>query len=124
MFAVFERPHDALSAAMSGNERMVEFNKERTGDIHQGIPGAPIHPKVGMGWGESLVIAEENIFGAEVNRAFILGEDVACSKEVLATVDFVSAVGVPPPGVGVFSAPHDRADAIGFSFHIFRDYRE
>jgi len=124
IFAFFECPLDALSAAMAGSQRMVEFNKERTGDISQGIPGAPIHPKVGLGWGESLVISEENIYGAEVNRAFILGEDVACSKEVLATVDFAAAIGVPPPGVGVFRAPHDRAEAIGFSFHVFQDYRE
>ncbi|MGB0640838.1 MAG: hypothetical protein ACPGTU_15975, partial [Myxococcota bacterium] len=66
----------------------------------------------------------ENVHGAEVNRAFILGEDVASVKEILATEDFTAAIGVPPPGVGVFSAPHDRVDAIGFSFHIFRDYRE
>ena len=124
LFAVFEHPLDALKAAMAGNQRMVEFNKERTGDIHRRIPGAPIHPQVGLGWGESLVIAGENVHGAEVNRAFILGEDVASVKEILATEDFTAAIGVPPPGVGVFSAPHDRVDAIGFSFHIFRDYRE
>jgi class 3 adenylate cyclase len=123
-FAVFEEPLSALLAAMDGNRLMVGFNAERVGNIDEGIPGAPIHPQVGLGWGESLVVPDENVYGSDVNRAFILGEDVAGSKEILASDDFTAAIGVPPPGLGVFTAPHDRVQALGFSFHIFRDYRE
>jgi class 3 adenylate cyclase len=124
LFSVFESPNDALLAAMDGNRLMAGFNLDRTGNLHEGIPGSPIHPQVGLGWGENLVVSDQEIYGAEVNRAYILGEDVAWPKEVLASVGFTSAIGVPPPGVGVFTAPHDRVHALGFPFHIFRDYRE
>ena len=53
----------------------------------------------------------------------MLGEDVAHGDEVLATADFLAALGTPPPGVGTFRAHHDRVHTTGFPFHEVRDYR-
>ena len=123
-FAVFDAPADALNAALEGHRRMAVFNESRNGDIALGVPNAPIYPRAGLGFGCALVLPEGNLYGPEVNRAFVLGEDVAHNHEVLASEAFVAAIGVPPSGVGVHSAPHDREHVSGFPFHIFTDYRD
>jgi class 3 adenylate cyclase len=124
IFAVFDAPADALRAALEGHVRMAEFNASRKGSICEGIPNAPIIPSTGLGYGPALVFPGENLFGAEVNRAFILGEDVARSGEILASADFVSGVGIPPSGVGLHAAPHDRVEESGFPFQIYTDFRD
>ena len=123
VFAVFDSSAQGLRAALEGHHRMAEFNANRGGDICRGIPNAPIYPKAGLGFGESLLTPEGNLYGTEVNRAFILGEDVARNCEILASVQFVATLGVPPVGVGVHAAPHDREEESGFPFHIVTDYR-
>lgn len=123
LFASFETADLALNAALDGHSEMQKFNADRLGNIHEGIPNAPIHPKTGLGYGHSLVFPGENIFGAEVNRAFILGEDVGRNQEILASSQFVDAVGLPPVGIGVHAASHDREAEAGFAFHVYTDYR-
>ncbi len=123
LFARFARPHQALKAALDGHVRLGAFNESRTGSICAGVPGAPIHPKTGLGYGDVLAFSGD-LFGAEVNRAFILGEDVARDGEILASTAFASALGTPPAGVGVHSSPHDRAQEAGFPFEIYTDFRE
>ena len=122
-FAVFEGPEQALVAALDGHRLMREFNADRQGDICKRVPHAPIFPRSGLGFGDALVFDDQNLFGAEVNRAFILGEDVATNQEILASRDFVAALGSPPQGVGVHAAPHDREVEAGFPFHIYTDFR-
>jgi class 3 adenylate cyclase len=124
LFAVFPDAVSALNAALDGHGRMVVHNQSRPGNIANGAPNAPIHPKTGLGFGPSLVIPGENLFGPQVNRAFILGEDIARKGEILASSAFAAAIGVPPAGVGVHAAPHDREHASGFPFHIYTDYRD
>lgn len=84
----------------------------------------PIHACIGLGCGPLLVIPSQDCFGAEVNRAFVLGEDVARGGEVLATPEFLGAVGTLPDGIGAFSAPADRVEDAGFPFHVIGDYRD
>ena len=123
LFAVFDSPMEALNAAINGHHSMGELNATRHGDIARGVPNAPIHPKAGLGYGQSLLTPDGNLYGPEVNRAFILGEDVADNCEVLASAAFVSALGVPPVGVGLHGASHDREDRWGFPFHVVTDFR-
>ena len=124
LFAVFDSPAIALAAALDGHVRMGTFNQTRPGNIEAGIPDAPIYPKSGLGYGFSLLLPEGNLYGPEVNHAFVLGEDVAQNREILASEKFLDALGVPPSGVGVHAAPQERADESGFPFFIFTDYRE
>lgn len=124
LFAVFPDALSALDAALDGHRRMAAHNETRKGNIAHGEANAPIHPKSGLGFGPSLVIPDENLFGPEVNRAFILGEDIARNGEILASRAFSEAIGVPPAGVGAHAAPHDREQESGFPFHIYTDYRE
>ena len=123
LFAIFDAPQDALQAAMDGHRCMKKLNMDRDGDIEQGIPNAPVHPKAGLGYGPSLLTPDGNLYGPEVNRAFILGEDVAANREILASAAFASGLGIPPVGVGLHGAPHDREDAAGFPFHVVNDFR-
>ena len=107
LFASFDTP-TPLSPRPSMVTHMAAFNADRSGNIEAGTPGAPIHPRTGLGFGEVLAFSG-NIYGGQVNRAFILGEEVGRDREILASEDFAAALGTPPVGVGVHAGPHDRA---------------
>jgi len=83
----------------------------------------PVHPCIGLGHGECLLIPGVDVYGLEVNRAFVLGEDVAEGGEVLATPAFLAALGQLPEGVGSFAAPAECVAEAGFAFHVIRDHR-
>ena len=78
IYAVFGAVADAVEAAV---------------DIQQGMDAAntllpdelDMHGEYGIGYGETLVIENEDIFGSEVNLASKLGEDLAQRGEILLT---------------------------------------
>jgi len=123
LFVVFRDAGCALRAALDAQTRVHRFNHDRTGRYGDGTRSDPIHACMGLGFGDSLVIPGQNLYGPEVNRAFVLGEDVAEGQEVLATDAFLAAHGPLPDGVGSFIAPAERRAETGFSFHVLRDYR-
>jgi len=122
LFCTFPTPVQALEAAFAASRAAAAFNAARA-------PGADpdsvhhIHPCVGLGYGPALVIPGVDLYGAETNRAFVLGEDVAGAHEVLCTAAFLQALGPLPDGVGAFTAPAARAAEAGFPFSVLRDYR-
>ena len=124
VFAVFDSPASALVAALDAQRLLAAFNRDRQGHIGDGSRRDPIHACIGLGWGLTLVIPGVDIYGPEVNRAFVLGEDVARSREVLATDAFLRAIGAPPPGIGTHEGPAARAEDAGFPFHILLDHRD
>lgn len=114
-FAVFPTAADVLGAALDAQRAMRAFAP----------PGGDhVHACLGLGYGDVLLVPGVDVFGAEVNRAFVLGEDVARGGEVLATRAFLAAAGALPDGVGAFEGPEDRAVEAGFPFHVIRDYRD
>ncbi len=114
IFAVYESPLRALVDALDAQRR-----------LHQALPpdDDPVHACMGLGFGEMLLIPGQDVFGAEVNRAFVLGEDVAKGGEVLVTAGFLAAMHGLPAGVGAFRAPEEREAEAGFPFHVVGDYR-
>ncbi len=122
-FAVFTDPLAALHAALQAQRLLASFNADRDGSIHDGRRRDAIHASIGLGWGTTLVLPAQDIYGAEVNRAFVLGEDTAGRGEVLATTAFWRAIGTPPPGIGGFTAPEARSQAAGFPFIVVADHR-
>lgn len=122
-FVVFDQPDRALLAALDALRALDGFNAGRTGHVGHADRNDPIRGCFGLGYGEALVIPGRDLFGPEVNRAFVLGEDVAKGGEILATAAFVRAVGTLPAGVGAFRGPSDREQAAGFPFHVVADYR-
>lgn len=123
LFALFPTPRHALLAALDMNRALAAFNATRLGSIGDGTRTDPIHPCIGLGHGPVLHIPDHDVFGAEVNCAFVLGEDVAGPGEVLATAPFVTALGGAPPGVGLARATPEREDEAGFAFWVVRDVR-
>lgn len=122
-FAVFPDPARALAGLLEGRRALHAFNAGRTGAMDDGSRNEPIHACAGLAYGASLVLPGEDLYGEEVNRAFVLGEDTARADEVLVTESFLAALGDPPDGVGVHRAPGDRVKDVGFPFHVVADYR-
>lgn len=124
LFAVFSAPAPALMAALDAMKDLAAFNADRTGTVHDGSRNEPIHASIGLGWGPTLVVPGEDLYGAEVNRAFVLGEDVGEGHEVLCSHAFARAVGAPPAGIGIFDGPTPRIEEAGFPFKVYRDHRD
>ncbi|MDP2314960.1 MAG: hypothetical protein Q8P41_18820 [Pseudomonadota bacterium] len=126
-FVIFDSAHRALLAALDAQRALAAFNDTRGArggrprDDHGHVD--TIRGCMGIGFGAALLIPGRDVFGAEVNRAFVLGEDVGRGGEVLATEAFLQGVGVLPPGVGAFRGPADREAEAGFAFHVLGDYR-
>lgn len=123
-FAVFDSPHAALMAALEGQRALRAFNLDRHGHIGDGSRTEPIHGCFGLGFGSTLVIPDEDLYGPEVNRAFVLGEDVASGGEILCSPDFAQSARPLPDGVGAHRAPAAREEEAGFPFLVIRDYRD
>lgn len=122
-FAVFERPEDALHGALDAQVALAAFNQGRSGHLCAASRNEPIYASMGLGYGPTLVIPGEDIYGAEVNKAFVLGEDTGTAGEVLASTAFIEALVSLPAGVGVHAAPARRLAVAGFDFQVVGDYR-
>jgi class 3 adenylate cyclase len=123
-FAVFPSPQAALDAVLGGLDALQKFNAPRTGALGDGTRSEPIFGCVGIGWGHMLVVPGRDVFGEEVNRAFVLGEDTANASEILCTPAFLEGLGALPVGIGTHEAPADRIEETGFPFQVLGDYRE
>ena len=100
---MFRNTHKALAAAIEMQRRARDYNRTKSAE-EQVLFGA------GLGFGRVLRIGDTDVFGQEVNAAYILGEDTACAYEILATnaarnaagdIDGVrfEAISEVPPGV-------------------------
>jgi class 3 adenylate cyclase len=108
LFIVYSDPHAALDAARASLPLLAAFNLGRTD---------PIYACIGLGYGDVLIIPGVDIYGPEVNRAFVLGEDIAKGNEVLASEAFLAAVTPMPPALHARRAAPDREATAGFAFY-------
>ncbi len=115
LFAVYDSPQRALVDALDAHARLRAAIPPDSED--------PIQACIGVGYGPMLLIAGEDVFGPEVNRAFVLGEDVAGGGETLVTSAFLETVGDLPADVGAFRGPAEREKESGFPFFVVGDYR-
>ncbi|MBN2534928.1 MAG: adenylate/guanylate cyclase domain-containing protein [Spirochaetales bacterium] len=85
MMLLFRRPEKALACAIAMQKASKEYNigKEKTEQMLLCI---------GLGYGMMLRIGDNDIFGAEVNAASKLGEDIADAWEILITENFKNAI--------------------------------
>ncbi|HEX8097097.1 MAG TPA: adenylate/guanylate cyclase domain-containing protein [Pyrinomonadaceae bacterium] len=78
LFAVFGEVEAAVEAAVDILRRFSAANTM--------LPDAmDLHGKFGVGYGETLVVGGEDLYGCEVNLASKLGEDLAGREEILIT---------------------------------------
>ena len=85
LLAVFEAPAEALAAARAMVDATGAVNPSRN-------PEDRIEVCIGLGFGQVLRVDDNEVWGAEVNAASKLGEEMARGGEVLATEDFRLAV--------------------------------
>ncbi len=78
LFAVFSRPEQALDAALDALRALTAMNAVLP-------PERELRVSAGIGYGPTLVVAHEDMFGPEMNHACKLGEDMAGDGEVLLT---------------------------------------
>lgn len=78
MLVIFKRPERALECALAMQSTLRSYNMRKPA-LEQ------ILLCVGIGYGDVLKIGDEDVFGAEVNAASKLGEDIAESGEILIT---------------------------------------
>jgi adenylate cyclase len=78
MMVIFRNVNEAVECAIEMQRVTIQYNRSRT-------PEDKVLLCIGLGYGDMLRIAEEDVFGAEVNAASKLGEDTAEEGEILAT---------------------------------------
>ena len=78
LFAVFTTPEQALEAALDTLRALGAMNTVLP-------PERALNVSAGIGFGPTLVIAREDLFGPEMNCACKLGEDIAMANEILLT---------------------------------------
>jgi class 3 adenylate cyclase len=104
LFAFFPTPHDALEAALDIFRAFEAMNAV--------VPDErDIYGSIGIGFGDTLVIGDEDLFGDEMNRASRLGEDMAGEQEILLTPSAYEAL---PEGLYRFETVRfqDRGDEV------------
>jgi len=78
LYCLFASVDDAVRAAREITERL--------GTVNVLLPsGRRLYASIGVGYGDILVLGDEDLFGDEVNLASKLGEDVAGEGVVLLT---------------------------------------
>lgn len=85
LLVVFDAPQQALTAAQSMVDATLAANPGRA-------PEDRIEVCIGLGYGTVLRIDDNEVWGAEVNAASKLGEDLAKGGEVLVTDTFRKAL--------------------------------
>lgn len=85
LLAVFNHPHHALAAARAMVAATARVNPTRT-------PEERIEVCIGLGYGQVLRIGTDEVWGAQVNAASKLGEELAKGGEILVTEAFHRAV--------------------------------
>lgn len=86
VYATFPTAEAAIEASIEGQRVLARDNAGRHPDWQIGLC-------VGVGYGEILVLSNQDFFGHQLNLAFKLGEDVASSGEVLVTSEALEAAG-------------------------------
>ncbi len=100
LLLLFRRPGRALACARALQAKCAALNQGRA-------PEDELLLCIGLGHGKILRIGDLDIFGAEVNAASKLGEDVAKAHQILVTAGFAAALG-DHPGVTLEPLDDDR----------------
>ncbi len=85
LLALFDTPTHAMACAQAMNQATQSVNPGRS-------PEERIEVCIGLGFGRILCIGDDDAWGAELNAASKLGEEMAKGGEVLVTGPFFEAV--------------------------------
>lgn len=112
LLAVFRRPLRAARAALEMQAACLRYNQGRR-------PEDRVLLCLGLGYGPMLRIGDYDIFGAEVNAAAKLGEDMAKTGEILVTGSVKKALGRMPKikFIKLSKAPPGAKEAFRMTFN-------
>ena len=85
LLVIFRKADSALDCAVAMQRATREYNRTRPPEDH-------VLLCVGLGCGDMLRVGDADVFGAEVNAASKLGEDLATGGDILVTEQFRSAL--------------------------------
>lgn len=85
LLAVFDQPQEALATAHAMVDATVRLNVGRA-------PENRIEVCIGLGFGQVLRVGTDEVWGAQVNAASKLGEEMAQGGQILVTQDFRQAM--------------------------------
>jgi class 3 adenylate cyclase len=85
LFCLFDKTAEAIAAAREINQRLGAANCVLPDDRR-------LYASIGIGYGQTLYVGEEDLFGDEVNLASKLGEDIGESGEILLTAAAAATV--------------------------------
>lgn len=92
LFVLFRDIPSALLCARALHIAAGSYNLDTDADDR-------IHFCIGIGYGDILLIGDDDAWGAEINRAFKLGEDTARAGETLLTPDACEKADAELPGL-------------------------
>ncbi len=107
VFAVFPDVPAALTLALSVTEELARSNAVMPKDWD-------VHVSVGIGYGPLLMVGEHDAFGAEMNLASKLGEDMAEAEQILLTEAAWSRLGTKKRA---FVARRTRISGLAFQYY-------
>lgn len=84
-FAVFPEALSAVQASIAMQHAFRAANLVTSDDLD-------IHIACGIDYGRILIVGQEDCFGDPVNRASKIGEDLACSGEILVTQEAMQMI--------------------------------
>jgi class 3 adenylate cyclase len=85
LFCLFDQVSDAIAASREMIARLETANCVLPDDRR-------LYASIGIGYGETIYVGEEDLFGDEVNLASKLGEDIAAKGQILLTASAAAAV--------------------------------
>ena len=85
LFCLFDKASEAVATAREISSRLETANCVLPDNRR-------LHASIGIGFGDTLYIGDEDLFGDEVNLASKLGEDIARAGEILLTSSAFAAV--------------------------------
>jgi len=83
---IFRNVHKAISASLAMQQLLEDYNVDRSAE-------EKVLLCIGLGFGRVLKIGDSDVFGAEVNAASKLGEDIARAREILVTLAVMEQAG-------------------------------
>lgn len=84
LLVIFRRPERAVACSVAMQRALANYNASLP-------PEDRILLCIGLGWGDVLRIGDQDVFGAQVNAASKLGEDIARAGEILVTGELKDA---------------------------------
>ena len=108
---IFRNVQKALFAAVGMQRSLKLYNETRT-------PEEQVLLGMGLGYGRVLRIGDQDVFGLEVNAAYVLGEDIAGPYEILVSAAVRSAA----KGMAeIFEEISDAPTGIGAAYRVRYD---